>query len=134
MKYIIAAPVTAALSSGLTSCKKLRRHHPELWKKLREIDERAIGQFGNSSLGRFKDNWSVEQLEQRFEAEDEVVRKEAEMSKDASEEIRDLFKGVPPKNVTIQVDDLPAKTLEQHIRDKEKTQTQTRKKKRGPTR
>ena len=115
--------------------RRLRLHHPELWKKLREMDEKAIGQFGNTALGRFKDNWSVEQLEQRFAAEDEAARKEAEMSRDTSEEIRDMFKGVPPKNVTIQVDDLPAKTLEQHIREKAKIQTQHRtKKKRGPTR
>ena len=86
--------------------RKLRRHHPELWKKLREMDERAIGQFGNSALGRFKDNWSVEQLERRFEAEDEAVKKEAGMSRDTPE----------------------------YIRDKAKTQTLTRKKKRGPTR
>lgn len=39
--------------------KKLRRYHPELWAQLLEMDERAIGQFGHSALGRFKDHWSV---------------------------------------------------------------------------
>ena len=116
--------------------RKLRIHHPALWKKLREMDRKAIGQFGNTALGRFKDNWSVEKLEQRFAAEDEAARKEANMSEnDISKEIKEMFRGVPPKNVIIQVDDLPAKTLEQHIREKAKAQTQQRtKKKRGPTR
>ena len=50
--------------------RKLRRHHPELWEKLREMDERALGQFGSTALGQFKDNWTVEQLEHRFAAED----------------------------------------------------------------
>ena len=116
--------------------RKLRRHHPELWAKLRELDERAIGQFGSTALGRFKDNWTVEQLEQRFAAEDaakEAERKEDAMSKDKSEEIRDLFKGVPPQNVIIQVDDLPPKTLAQHM-ERQKTQEKKRPKKRGKSR
>ena len=46
--------------------RKLRRHRPELWKKLREMDERALGQFGNTALGRFKDNWTVEQFTQNW--------------------------------------------------------------------
>ena len=116
--------------------RKLRRHHPELWKKLREMDERALGQFGNTALGRFKDNWTVEQLEQRFAAEDATIeseRKEAEMSKDTAEEIRDMFKGVPPKNVILQVDDLPPKTLEQAMKQ-QKARKQKLPKKRGKTR
>ena len=116
--------------------RKLRRHHPELWAKLREMDERALGQFGNTALGRFKDNWTVEQLEQRFAAEDAAIeseRKEAEMGKDTSEEIHDMFKGVPPKNVILQVDDLPPKTLEQALKQ-QKAREQKRPKKRGKTR
>lgn len=50
--------------------RKLRQHHPELWARLREMDARAIEQFKDSPLGRFKDGWSVEELEQRFFAED----------------------------------------------------------------
>ena len=117
--------------------RNLRRHHPELWAKLREIDERALDQFGRTALGRFKDNWTVEQLEQRFAAEDsaaiEAARKEAEMGKDTSGEIRDMFKGVPPKNVILQVDDLPPKTLEQALKQ-QKAREQKRPKKRGKTR
>ena len=60
----------------------------------------------------------MEQLEQRFAAED-AARKEAEMEKDKSDEIRDMFKGVPPKNVIIAVDDLPPKTLEQHMKERQ---------------
>lgn len=31
--------------------KKLRQHHPELWERLREMDRRAIAQFGHNALG-----------------------------------------------------------------------------------
>lgn len=50
--------------------RQLRRHHPELWQRLRGMDERAIAQFGNNPLGQFKQNWTVEKLEQRFAAEE----------------------------------------------------------------
>ena len=116
--------------------RKLRYHHPELWAKLREMDERALDQFGNTAMGHFRVNWTVEQLEQRFAAEDadnESERKEDAMSKDKSEEIREMFKGVPPKNVILQVDDLPPKTLEQAMKQ-QKARDNKRPKKRGKTR
>ena len=116
--------------------RKLRRHHPELWKQLREMDERAICQFGNAALGRFKDNWTIEQLEQRFAAEDtalDPIGKEDWMGKDKTGEIRDMLKGVSPKNVIIQVDDLPPKTLAQHM-EQQKAQTKQRTKRRGKSR
>ena len=50
--------------------RKLRKHHPELWKKLMELDRRALAQFGPGPLGQFKQNWSVKRLEQRFSIED----------------------------------------------------------------
>ena len=50
--------------------RKLRRHHPELWKRLLEMDARARAQFGRSPLGQFKQNWTVEALEERFARED----------------------------------------------------------------
>lgn len=50
--------------------RKLRHHHPELWARLREMDQRAIAQFGNNPLGQFKQNWTVEKLEQRFSDEE----------------------------------------------------------------
>lgn len=50
--------------------RKLRRYHPALWAKLREMDECAITQFGHNPLGQFKKDWTVERLEQRFAAED----------------------------------------------------------------
>ena len=78
----------------------------------------------------------MEQLEQRFAAEDaeEKKKKEAEMEKDKSGEIRDLFKGVPPKNVIIAVDDLPPKTLEQHMKERQKGKTPEQQKKRSKKR
>ena len=73
----------------------------------------------------------MEQLEHRFAAED-AARKEAEMEQDKSKEIRDMFKGVPPKNVIIAVDDLPPKTLEQHIQERKAREQKP--KKRGKSR
>lgn len=34
------------------------------------MDRRAREQFGDTPLGRFKERWSVEQLDQRFENEE----------------------------------------------------------------
>lgn len=53
--------------------KKLRTHHPELWARLREMDRRAIEQFGHNALGQFTKNWTVEQLERRFANEDRQI-------------------------------------------------------------
>lgn len=50
--------------------KKLRSHHPELWARLLDMDQRAIAQFGHNPLGQFKQNWTVEQLERRFANEE----------------------------------------------------------------
>lgn len=50
--------------------KKLRSHHPELWMRLLDMDNRARAQFGPGPLGQFKQNWSVERLEERFARED----------------------------------------------------------------
>lgn len=50
--------------------RKLRRHHPELWTRLREMDNRAREMFGPGPLGQFRKDWTVERLEQRFFNED----------------------------------------------------------------
>ena len=50
--------------------RKLRRHHPELWQKLRDLDRRAREQFGPGPLGQFKKDWSLERLEERFAKEE----------------------------------------------------------------
>ena len=50
--------------------RRLRKHHPELWDKLIELDRRARAQFGPGPLGQFKKNWSVDRLEERFATED----------------------------------------------------------------
>ncbi len=34
------------------------------------MDRRAIEMYGDTPLGRFKDNWTVEQLDKRFAAEE----------------------------------------------------------------
>ena len=50
--------------------RKLRRHHPELWERLLEMDDRARAQFGAGPLGQFKSRWSVAALDVRFAAEE----------------------------------------------------------------
>ncbi len=55
--------------------KKLRHHHPELWARLLDLDNRAREQFGPGPLGQFKQNWSVARLDKRFAREDaEIAR------------------------------------------------------------
>lgn len=49
---------------------KLRRHHPELWAHLLEMDRRALAQFGDTPLGWFKKGWTVQKLDERFAKED----------------------------------------------------------------
>ena len=53
--------------------RKLRRYHPQLWTKLLDMDDRALAQFGHNALGRFKDHWTVAELEERFSAEDREI-------------------------------------------------------------
>ncbi len=60
--------------------RKLRRHHPELWARLLDMDERAGAMFGPSPLGQFKQNWSVKRLGERFLLEDEKQNKPEEIS------------------------------------------------------
>ena len=50
--------------------RKLRIHHPELWKKMMEMDDRALKQFGETPLGTFRRNWTVRALDERFSAEE----------------------------------------------------------------
>ena len=49
--------------------RKLRQH-PDLWRRLLDMDKRAIAMFGDNPLGRFRKNWTVEQLDQRFAEEE----------------------------------------------------------------
>lgn len=50
--------------------RKLRVNHPELWARLRRLDNRARAQFGAGPLGQFKKDWSAERLEERFAREE----------------------------------------------------------------
>lgn len=54
----------------IDNLRQLRRHHPELWARLLDMDNRARAQFGPGPLGQFKQNWSVERLEERFAREE----------------------------------------------------------------
>ena len=120
--------------------RKLRRHHPQLWAKLMELDERALSQFGKNALGQFKQNWTVAALEERFAAEDQELSlfdnqgKEADMSKekDPAEGVEDMLKGVPPKNILISFDGKPAKSLEEHMKELAQQQKSRPKKRKPP--
>lgn len=50
--------------------RNLRKHHPELWARLRDMDNRARAMYGPGPLGQFKKDWSVERLEERFSREE----------------------------------------------------------------
>ena len=50
--------------------RNLRHHHPELWARLLDLDNRARTQFGPGPLGQFKQSWSVARLAERFARED----------------------------------------------------------------
>lgn len=39
--------------------RKLRTHHLDLWKRLRELDSRALKQFGHTPLGQFRKDWTA---------------------------------------------------------------------------
>ncbi len=54
--------------------RKLRTYHPELWARLRVMDDRAWAQFTTSPLGQSKQNWSVEQMEERCAGEEKEGR------------------------------------------------------------
>ena len=57
----------------ISELRNLRKHHPELWKRLLEMDERARAQFGDTPLGRFKSNCTVLDLEHRFAKEESQI-------------------------------------------------------------
>jgi len=54
----------------IENLRNLRSHHPELWARLLEMDNRARAMFGPGPLGQFKKDWSVERLEERFAQEE----------------------------------------------------------------
>lgn len=53
--------------------RNLRKYHPELWERLRKMDERAIEQFGRTPLGKFRKTWTIGQLEERFKKEEQLI-------------------------------------------------------------
>lgn len=119
--------------------RKLRHHHPELWRKLREMDQRAIEQFGHNPLGQFKKDWTVERLEQRFAAEDAQIsvflcaEKETEMEKKQivheDESFESMLRGTPPSNILVSFDGKPARSLEELQKERKR-----KKKERGEER
>ena len=52
---------------SLAELRVLEQHHPDLWAKLKDMDDRAIEQFGRDNpYGQFKQFESVRMLEYRF--------------------------------------------------------------------
>ena len=78
------------------------------------MDQRAIAQFGHNPLGQFKQNWTVERLEQRFAAEDAQISvfllssgKDSTMTekqKQECSEAENMLQGTPKQNVLISFD------------------------------
>lgn len=58
---------------SLAELKKLRKHFPDLWEELRDMDSRA--------WRKFKPDYSVEDLERRFAAEDAQIQFDLEEQK-----------------------------------------------------
>ena len=121
--------------------RKLRRHHSQLWKKLLEMDERALTQFGHNALGQFKKDWTVAALEERFAAEDRELSlfdddygKEEEMNKtkDPAEDVEAMLRSVPPKNILVSIDDKPAKSLEEYMKERQQKKKPAPKKRKPP--
>ena len=51
---------------SLDECRKLRKHFPDMWEKLREWDRQT--------WNNFREDYTVEELEKRFAIEDEVEK------------------------------------------------------------
>ncbi len=55
---------------NLPELRNLRVYYPEIWMKLRDLDDRAIAQFGwGNAYGSFRRNESIRMLELRFDFE-----------------------------------------------------------------
>lgn len=55
---------------SLHELRTLRAHYPDIWAKLRALDDQAIAQFGwDNAYGRFRSRESVRMLEVRFDFE-----------------------------------------------------------------
>lgn len=115
--------------------RTLRRQHPQLWSRLREMDRRAIDQFGaGNPLGQFKKDWTVEQLEQRFATEERrqaLFAQEGDATvtskkNDPTEDVKQLLRGAPPQNILISFDGKPPQSLEEHARRLEKQKRKKR--------
>lgn len=50
--------------------KVIYNDYPDLWKKMRELDNRSIKQFGR----KFRSDYSIQELEERFCREDAQIR------------------------------------------------------------
>ena len=86
------------------------------------MDQRAITQFGHNPLEQFKQNWTVERLEQRFAAEDAQISafsySEQEKGLNDKEKhdlgnVEQMLKGTHPRNILISFDGKPPRTLEE---------------------
>lgn len=115
--------------------RTLRQRHPQLWARLQEMDRRAIDQFGaGNPLGQFKKGWTVEQLEQRFAAEEQqqaLFVQEGKLTmknngNDPAEDVKQLLRGTPPQNILISFDGKPPQSLEEHARRLEKQKRKKR--------
>lgn len=90
---------------SLAELRSLRTYYPEIWTMLRELDDRAIEQFGwDHAYGRFRPRESVRMLEVRFDFEKEWAQAGGNIrSKIFYQTLRHVYEerlGLPPASPT----------------------------------
>ena len=64
-RYFLVCRVGCAHYKELSELRKLRKHFPDLWKKLQDLDKKTRTDF--------KSGYSVEKLEERFAKEEKLA-------------------------------------------------------------
>ena len=78
---------------SLPELRNLRTYYPEIWTKLRDLDDRAIAQFGwETAYGNFRRNESIRMLEVRFDFEKEWAQAGGNIrSRAFYQKLRDIY-------------------------------------------
>lgn len=63
--------------ASIGELRKLWKYRPELWAKLQEWDDTMLSRPAGSVQSGFKQYWSVRQLSQRFEREEQAIKCQA---------------------------------------------------------
>lgn len=94
----------------LSELRKLRKHFPELWQKLKDLDAQTYRDFKSQG-------WSVEKLEQRFNFEEEMdARGYSLKSKQFYKDLRrHCFEDVPLETILRERDNEAPRTEEEEV-------------------